>query len=235
MDRKARRTMMADNLKLIRRKYEELGKLYKVSRSLGEVELEKPIHKGFKKYWVLQDHALRSNIKPRLQRLLSKFNTVIYCDTKVFKHKSYCGVRGHKKGDPIVMIPKEYITPLNDPYKGIDDDLRKYCYITTEKYKNVVRLNPEVIRRYFKERIRPHYITHVRLIDPELESITDKLSDWLHDSKRFNKLKLYRSNNKFYKKESVKKMRAHNRIDLKYINEDRFCTSPNSFNKGWWD
>lgn len=164
--------------------------------NLGWITLDKPRKNGFKKYYVLQDHARNSNIKNRLQKLL-KFTEEVYCHNRDFKYTRNSIFGNHRKGDPI-DIKKVYHRVSNESvFNGVslDDfpsEFRKYLYIektyTWNNYYYEVTIDPKYIKQYFREKISINWITKIRETDSILDSKRDKLSDYLYNNQIWEKV-----------------------------------------------
>jgi len=211
--REYRRFLKDKQHKKYKRMIQEYYNLMDAIGNLGWITLEQPRRNGYKKYYVLQDHAMHSNIKHRLNRLLNKFNNTAYCMKKDFKHTKNSFFYAFKKGDPILIKTESYRISNQDFYDGkafddFDADLRKYLYIET-KYNHRNRVYYEVgikstiVSQYFQEKIALNWITRVREIDPVLESKIDKLMDWLY-------------NNNIWEKVGRNRTRAWDRVDKDY-------------------
>lgn len=156
--------------KLLRKLYYEERKLWNAKRSLGFIELEKPIRKGYKKILVLRDDITRSPIASTREKLIKLLKMEIHHHDKRFMKKAR---KNSKKLVPITMLPL-YI----DRYKlaKLPPEFQSYFIYDPSQRSREYKFSDSWI---FRERIVPHYITHVRIHDAELESRIKQLENYI--------------------------------------------------------
>lgn len=183
--RHKRRMQHKDFEKGLRALDREHHELYNQQGSLGWIELDTPIMRGWKRYFVLRDDVLRSRQKSFFETLLSKINTTDYSSRKDFKKKK------RKFGKKIYVVkPQELLMPDKHylvKHKFSDKELtyfeEKLIYRKWHKEPVKVFVFTEPWR--FVLRIRPNIITHTRLRDVVLEQRIKRIDTYIeqHDLK----------------------------------------------------
>ncbi|MEO7312458.1 MAG: hypothetical protein ABIX01_18800 [Chitinophagaceae bacterium] len=158
-------------------------------KKLGYLDLDPPIIKGWKRYFVLRDDVARSKAAPFYQKILDKINKVEYCNRKDFKRKPKY-LKKRKNWEPIkqtVLHPEHSaFVKMNFSEKGKALFEEKYV---KHKWRN------ELVKVYvFKEqwrfvlRIRQKQITKVKAVDELLEQREDEIRDYLEKTNKRNEL-----------------------------------------------
>lgn len=160
-------------LKLDRKQTE----LYRQRRDLPMVPLDEPYQKGWKRSFVLRDDVARSKHAAFYEELLPKINTVQYAIDKIFLNRKRRKGRKQKelRTQQLRRISSwEWTRPdskftdqerlhfhpeeVKSKYKGTSD----YEYVFNEPWRYTLR-------------IKPHFITHVKLLDSALQQAIDQL------------------------------------------------------------
>lgn len=177
--------------------------LYEARHNLPFILLEKPYQQGWLRYFVLRDDVLRSPNADFFQNLLDKINTYQYSSIKSFSKKT-------RKNGKKVWLPTTqdlYLVPMHQfhcPNLGLTNDEKTYFSVVEQWSDSFDRM-----RQFYKFddswrfvlRIKPHIITHKKVLDTDLErkikwienQITNK-----HLRPKINKLTTGRSRYKGY-------------------------------------
>lgn len=181
--RRLRRKYYESRDKELIRLERELLDLYGIRRELPLIKLDQPIHRGYKKFFVLRDDVARRRDAHVFETILKEINTTIYSRTIDFKSKKYHNRQRSEQPHELAHIPKHKWAILGWP-----SYYKKWFYY---RAKQVAR--PYYGYGYyegywfgrtwmFDTKIEPYYITHTRQIDPDLESKIKKLKDQLYSS-----------------------------------------------------
>lgn len=163
-------------------------------RDLPLVPLEIPYQKGWKRNFVLREDVARSRYAMFHQALLQKINSVVYHHDKRFK---YSKKKRHKKIQ--VDIPQTLREFCEQEWKanhaGLTDAEKALFYPKEVRDKNN---RPGGVRYVFAEpwryvlQVKPHMITHVKMIDEVLEQEIQRLDNYIETHNlqhKINKLK----------------------------------------------
>jgi hypothetical protein len=151
--------------------------LYRQQRNLGWVELDPPVMRGYKRFFVLRDDVARSKHAAFFQSILDKINTTQHSDKKVFTAKK------RKWGKKIQV---ERVQKLLEPdawhfkrlnfsdrekqlfYEVVDNNKKYYWkkYVFIEPWRFVLR-------------IRPNLITKTRVKDASIEKRIKEINQFL--------------------------------------------------------
>jgi hypothetical protein len=184
----------------------ERRELYKQQRELGWIELEKPIVRGWKRYFVLREDVARSKQKAFFETLLEKINTVQLSHRKDFKKKK------RQFGKKIYVDKQQYPLPLsvNDILK-LKVTEKELAYF--EEREIIKKPYDRPVKRFvftepwrFTLRIRPNLITKVRAQDTELEQRITEISNYIDQNNLKGKVDklLYGYSWRWWKYEDVK-------------------------------
>jgi len=166
------------HLKYIRRLYDEYETLLEMKRKLPDIKLDYPIQKGFVKTYRFRqqyEHHPQSQV---FKQSLKLFQNSVYSSSKKFKEKTYVKGRG-RISTVIDLVPKGI---SKDIYNDLSQDLQnmfhfEWRYETTWfGAKHLVENYHPINTFYVEEVTRKHYITHIKQIDPTLESKLSKIS-----------------------------------------------------------
>ncbi len=169
--RRKKREIVEANDKRIIRLFKERRELEKRKRNLPMIDLNPPIQKGWKRYFVVREDVRRSKQGVFYENLLRKINTTQYSDTKEFrKKKKKAGRKIYepKKQDLQIIYPHELVKLKITPAELL-------CFNLKIKEKVI---NKKIVETYYYEiieswrfvlRIRPNLIDKVKAHDNELE------------------------------------------------------------------
>ena len=144
------------------------------------VELPKPIRKGYVRFFILREDVAKSDDASFYRRFLPLIQSKQYAPDKKFERKEYPSKKmvamthevqpiEHKKWNELNFTPKQaalfektwiYISNFN----GKVLKTGRYVYVFKKPWM-------------FVSKIEPHYVTHKVLIDPDLESQIQELSN----------------------------------------------------------
>jgi hypothetical protein len=176
---KKRAVKTAEANKLLSLHREERN-IWRQQRNMGMIELNPPIVRGWKRYFILREDVARCNDAQFYQNILDKINHVEICKRKDFKtKKKYL----RKKGNWELIEqkvkqhePREFSKcNFSDKEKALFEE--KYVKARWGKGLIKVFVFKEQWRFVFK--IKPNIITHVKAVDEELENRSNEISDYL--------------------------------------------------------
>jgi len=194
----------------------QLGKqryeLRKQKHALPLVPLKEPYQKGWKRFFGLREDVARCNKADFYWKLLEKINTVEYSNNKSFT------VKMRKKRKRIDVVKQQYLkafstsewksSKLELSDKEKDQFVLKdvWCEFDKKYYARYVFIEPW---RYVL-RIKPHFITHTKMIDEVLEQQIQELKNYIENNFLDHKIdKLTRGRKDHY--------RCWNKNKLKYL------------------
>jgi hypothetical protein len=180
---KYREIIVSKDKKLIG-KYKNDQALRKTKLDLPLVDLNPPIQKGWKRYFILREDVRRSKVGPFFENLLQKINTTQYSPTKDFKKKK------RKMGRKIYLEKEQKLKtfyPWEIPKLKLSE---KEMAFFTQKIE-VKTVAKKVVEMPFFEiteawrftlRIRPNIIDKVRVFDNELEQKLAESNNYLYQN-----------------------------------------------------
>lgn len=223
--RRAKRQVRKQKEKEVIGLHKKRKKLYKESRELPWIPVEKPYQSGWKRTFVCSEDTLKRHDAEFFENILSRINNIQYSPYKDFR----VGKRLRKKGQtfqPDLMlgwIPEE---SFFDKEKGFGKRELKYFYLKEIKesyYEYRVYLFKEPWR--FVEKVFPHIVTHQRMLDADLESEIDFVEYQLN-SKKYHVLSIKYSGGKYRPQWAISK-KPHNIIKNKPLH--RICLEATEF------
>jgi hypothetical protein len=166
----------------------ERNVLYKQQRNLGWVELNSPIVRGWKRYFVLRDDVAKSKQASFFESILSKINTTQYSYRKDFR------VKKRKWGKKVYVVKELHLLrpqafcfnkmKFTEAEKQFFEERLVQDKWTTKPYKIYV----------FKEswrfvlRVRPNIITKTRARDEVIESRIQQINNYLENGALIGRL-----------------------------------------------
>lgn len=216
---KIRRIRTAHDKKL-RKQEKEWRRIYNEIRNLGYQPLDPPIRCGYKRLFMLTNDCKHTPNPEFYQGILDKINDIRYSPTKEFEGKRTSKRwrrRKRRRKEQKLMEPDSYY--FHKIFKFTEDEKRMFHKI---KYYDK-QFKRERTKYVFSEpwrfilRIRPHWITKVRLKDPLLEQQLDeikKVTDRYKNQGRLTKMRggysysWKRTNNQ----DEDRKLYAHNSL-----------------------
>ncbi len=161
--------------KVVRQIQKELRLLKRAKSELEPVPLEKPIRNGWYKHLILRDDIARRKDADLYQEILNVGAQWVWGNTKK---------AANKKWDRYVIENKEWIWPGfacidSDQHKSLPEKAKQLFYkyeLSWSSWRGrSVRYYCLVPSYYFKIVYSKAYITHLQLIDSELQQRVDKL------------------------------------------------------------
>jgi hypothetical protein len=187
--RQKKRDIKTGQEKMLLRLHKEQTYIRQHQRNLGYVELNPPVVKGWKRYFVLREDVARSKDAVFYQNILDKINKVEYCNRKDFKKKPRY-FRKRKNWELIEQTVKQpehwEFVKLNFTEK--EKLLFEEKYIKRQWQKELVRIYVFKEQWRFVLRIRQNIITKVKLLDVELERRSKEIDDYLERTNQGNTL-----------------------------------------------
>jgi hypothetical protein len=192
---KKKQVAIKDADKQIFRKHKEYKRLCSQYRELPMIDLNPPIQRGWKRYFVLRDDVRRSKEGVFYENLLMRINTLQYNPTKDFK------TRKIKKGKKVSEDKEQHLRrfyPYELPKLKLTEK-EMMCF--TLKTKVVVKNKKIVVTSFYEFnepwryvlRVRPNLITQMQVFDADLNQRIDELRDELWGNPvcrgRYEKLK----------------------------------------------
>jgi hypothetical protein len=153
----------------------ERQELWKAERTQAPIKLDKPIRRGWKKYYVLRADIARRDDAVTFHRILEKVNTTIYCRARDFKEKKN-KVRvdmPHELG--FIETKKWDLPPAYKKFFVYKEKLKHGKYGKTWQ-KGWFFLYPYM----FVTKVKPHYLTHYRPVDGEIETRLAEIGGYLY-------------------------------------------------------
>jgi hypothetical protein len=156
----------------------ELNDLWKAERNLPVIKLEKPIRHGWKKFFVLREDIANRSDAQVFREILERINSVVTCRKKNFKVKS---------GKKLVDIDHHLRSIPKDSW-NFPEHYKKYFWLCggcVHRHGPSYHFGPTF---YFVTKIKPHYLTHVRVEDGDLESRKQKIYNKMRHLEGWQKL-----------------------------------------------
>jgi hypothetical protein len=155
----------------------ERSKLYRQQRNLGWMELDPPVMRGWKRYFVLREDVARSNQASFFQNILDKINTVQLSDKKSFTAKK-------RKWGRKIQVEREQKLLQPDPghFKRLKFSEREtqFFYEATWRYQGKTWSQYVFVEPWrFILRVRPNLITKTRVRDEAIEKRINEINLFL--------------------------------------------------------
>ena len=197
--RRAIRQKKTDNDKQLLAIERELSRLCRIRASAPSILLPKPIQDGYKRHLVLRSDVANRTDAPILKEILKRISVVQYSKTEKFE-----------KWDPHTkkFIPREkHLTPIGvGEFKRLTDKTYNGGAGWNEQHLKFFNKTPTThwwIKEggwtrsfeghwftghdyWFEWYVEPHFLTHYKEPDPELESKIDRLYKKLWDNWKNN-------------------------------------------------
>jgi hypothetical protein len=145
----------------------ELEKLRRLTWYAPVVKLDKPYQNGWTKYFILRDDYTRRTDAHVFHAILKKIGTEAFCRKLTFADR-----QGKPYGPHLRIIGKNEWEML-----GWGEQFRKHFTYGIHNQKEIWGWTKKGIEGYkmtrpffFVEAIKPHFVTHVRTIIPDVES-----------------------------------------------------------------
>jgi hypothetical protein len=179
--RQKKRSQKEDVEKQLIQLWKQRAKLWIERQKLPWVPLAEPYQRGWKRFFVLREDVKRCNDAVFYQGLLEKINTVQHSRDKAFKVKK----RRKRRNEYEVKRQslREFdISEWNSPKLALTEKEKSFfCrmeyWCGQSKYWKVRYVYTEPWR--FVLQIKPHIITHVRLVDAQLEQESPRIENYI--------------------------------------------------------
>jgi hypothetical protein len=143
----------------------KLRNLRKQINSLGYEELNPPIQRGWKRFFVLTQNVEQSFDSRFFQILLEKINTTQYSNRRDFK------VKRRRRGKKVYVLRPQTLNELNEyAFAKLTEKEKLYFRLEWELCKNLKLFKKFVFNEplRFVLQVKPNMITKVKIIDPLL-------------------------------------------------------------------
>lgn len=177
MRRQGKGQLLKDRQKEVIRLKKKYDLLWKAKRSLPLIPLDKPVRAGWERNFIVREDVRKGPHGKFLEQLLTKLNNTEICKDKSFVAYNWkTGKIEPIEQDLKILEEKSYEALTLQEKNQFNKEFRifKFWY-TTEKRPVWVIKQPW--RFVFK--MKPHFLTHTRAIDGDIESEMEKLSDKL--------------------------------------------------------
>lgn len=184
MARSDRAAFLSGKKKEAIRVQKRLNALYKIRHEAPLVPLDKPVRSGWKRFFAVRPDVRKSPQGHRIQHLLDALlQNIEYSSRKDFtrrdwKTKKYLPIEQNLR----YILPKDYeaLRPGEKTHFYLTFFVQKAMYGMPKTKKEVyVFLNDW----QFIFRIKPHYLTHVKTIDEEVETEIKELDKYFNSER----------------------------------------------------
>jgi hypothetical protein len=179
--RNKKRSQKEDVEKRLIQLHKEEVKLWTHRRNLPWVPLAEPYQKGWKRFFVLREDVRRSNNAAFYESLLEKINTIQYSKDKGFK------VKKRRMRKRVYEVKKQslrefYEWEWNSSRLQLTEEEKAFFY----RQETLCSKGKCICVKYvyaepwrFVLQIRPHMITHMKMIDEDLEREIQQLKNYI--------------------------------------------------------
>lgn len=187
--RQKKRAVRSANDKMLLQLHREQRQIRKQQRELGFVDIDPPIVKGWKRYFVLRDDVARCKDAGFYQGILDKINTVKYCTRKDFKTKKWL-FRKYKSWKPIeqTVLQPGYFEFKKLELTEKEEALFEERLVKHEWRNEWLRVFVFTQQWRFVLRVRQNVITSVKAIDGQLERREKEIRDYFERTNKGDEL-----------------------------------------------
>lgn len=169
--------------KEVRRLLKRQREIWKLQRELGFIKLEKPIRHGWFKEIVITQRIEIFKSKDLILEIYNKFEKAIWARTKekanfIWQHQTSL----HLIYKDIPTLSKKQCNKLSDGAKRLCIPFQFY----SEKHKIRTRFYINIPKGAYKIKFSRAYVTHIKRIDPLLESESDLIDQQLEKPQYHN-------------------------------------------------
>ena len=182
--RQKRRLVKTDRDKQLIQLDKRRDELWEQKRLLPKVTLEHPYQRGWKRFFVLHDDIKHGQQADFYEALLAKINTVAYHHDKSFKRKK------RRKQRYTYQVKQQLLCELSqqnwDSNKIKLTDEERVCFTRVEIFD--VKTYRTDVKYVFAEpwryvlKVAPHMVTHIRLMDTEIEKELSYIDDHINNN-----------------------------------------------------
>jgi hypothetical protein len=140
----------------------ELDRLHKEKHNLGFIELEKPMVKGWKRFFVLRPDISNRIDKKVFQKILDKINTEVVCNRKDFRKRDYRRKRMEVIEQHTQWLTKKEFNDLN--FSDKERECFEYKFVQLEFGQRTRRF----VYRFewqFELKVKRNIITKMRVMN----------------------------------------------------------------------
>ena len=155
----------------------ERQELWEKKRNLGWIELNPPVMRGWKRFFVLRDDVAESIYATFFQNILDKINTTVFSNRKDFKVR-----KKRLKRWKYDVKKQELLRPVAWQFRKMGFSEKEQSFFGEKLIMNQQRMWITVYE--FKEpwrfvlKVRPNMITRTRIRDVEMESRHGELMNY---------------------------------------------------------
>lgn len=159
--------------------HKELERIWKAKRNLAPIELDPPVQKGWKRFFVLRSDVARSKDAKFFQELLDKINDTDYSGRKDFK------VKRRRFGKKTYEVKPKMVSEFCDwQFQKLKLTEKEKLYFKEEWRLNHKGTSMSKVHIFtdpwrFVPVVKPNIITHAKTIDPLLEQEEDEIENHL--------------------------------------------------------
>ncbi len=150
--------------KALRALYRERESLEKTNRELGLMKLDEPYQRGWMRFYVLTERSRQRLDCSTLEQILPYLNSTVICKRSDFTHR-----RGKSKKMVEIMQPLRSICRWRWAQEKLPLEWLRYFRWERNGWQRAfefVFVHPW----YYELTVVPNWITHTKMIDPEIES-----------------------------------------------------------------
>lgn len=174
----------------------ERSELYYQLRNLGWVDLDPPIMRGWKRFYVLRPDVARSKQAKFFEAILDKINTTMYSSRKDFK------VKKRKFGKKVYVVKEQQLLQPDEwHFKKLSFSEAQQQLFEEQLRRDKYRKEPVKVYVFrepwrFILKVRPNWITKVRARDVAIEKRIKEINTFLE--RRCLEGRLYNLVNGYY-------------------------------------
>lgn len=178
--RQKKRAVKNSKEKFLLQLHREQRQIRQQQRNMGYVELNPPIVRGWKRYFVLREDVARSMDAAFYQNILDKINKIEYSKRKDFKRKPRY-TRHRKKWQLIeqTVLQPEHSEFVKLNFTEKEKTLFEEKYVKHKWRKELVKVFVFKEQWRFVFRIRQNVITKVKTFSSELEKREKEIDNYL--------------------------------------------------------
>ena len=179
------------NEKWIRSLYRELQDLIERQQNTPKVKLDEPFQRGFERFFVLTEEALRRSDAQEMEEALEYFQNYQHCRKGIFAERYWKSHRRKEKAPSEHFLVRPHLVRLLK--KGISQTSLRY--VSSTRYDLSDRfINRQALMKYdcrhrvrfrypklIHSQVQPHIVTHLPLHDRDLEARIEEIQKILFE------------------------------------------------------